>query len=434
MALDQQTLHKTKIRLTPEVKQSVRDMIGDRTRKEFGDEKGIPEGTIDSILNLFETTSYENYVRIFGEPPPPELQITVDGTFFRRMVRYFQHLRKCELKDIYQELSASGEFSPRRVQTAFNEPSFPINKRLESIVRDKLIAKDIPELELESRIEEFERDNVDLNKTYTFVEIQPILEYIQKHSGIGARIILGSHTSYFKSTGRIPGRRYKSAVDLKNRIQTAVESGSEEDLEKIRSEVYGREPKNSVPYPRAKLMLDYLESKGESMHKLLGVTRDRYESLANQSPELKTISRNRYEIIVALVNQHLADRFAKLSTARSVESLELYLKDPNFRSRYSDVASEALGKMDTPGLRATKKKIEYRTADEPYNGKIVFVVGQEEFGVVESVNKQIVTGAIKSREENDIKEGYVMIRFFPSGQVKQYYFGTIKKMDYGSNR
>jgi len=442
---------KSRFKLTEKTRLRIREEIGSRQVKEFAQEVGIPIGSLNNLLysGRGKTISYGDHVKIFRVKPPDENQIRADGTFFRQMVRLFLYLSGSSKTDFCRDLAS--EFD-RHVYTAFrvvNGLTETVDPILEMFVKEKLSATGTPEKGLEAAIERHERENPDPEeRRYSYDEIKPHVEYLVKHLGPCATKLLGRGPGYYEAPPypTVSEDVYKTIVDLFERTKRALTSGFEIEMEGIIDEVFDRETNGMVPYYKVRPLLDYLEGKGVALKELLGRSRTYYDN----SPKFRRVPGKRYRDILSLFYVHFSGEELERIVQNSqlpIESitiselkkllcliyegdvthqvgvtsnqhdntlptkrLEHYISEISDSSLpHENIIFGVLGIMKENELVGAKNKLKYNSNDRHYAGELIYVEGKGEFGVVTTI------------QPRNINEGYISVKFYPSGKSAKLY-------------
>ncbi len=211
---------------------------------------------------------------------------------------------------------------------------------------------------------------------------------------------------------------------------------------------------SGLPYESVKPLLGYLDLLGLGTKKLLAGSRSRYESgelnlislercenIARTvrecqqtftSPPIIELSRLFFTVYNRDTNEQIAERIIKFYDGLPASMIEE--GNPGFpiqgHQQYG-ILFEALNRMTRSQLEVAKEKLEYKTQDQHYVGKLVYVPGEEMFGIITDINKQDDNGLDKSGrlfrsiKDQGINEGFLWVTFPSQRKPKAFYFGTV---------
>lgn len=337
-------------------------------------------------------------------------QRRVDGTRFRQLVRLWLHLTANGKQTLYRELSSQYGIVERTVYRIISGDIKTIDRNLEDFMKRKLSTIGIPESKLEAAIEQHERENPNAEEErYSYDQMKPILDYLKENLGISPTRILGRDPAYFKKhwSATVSGEKYRYAERLRERTKLALSSGSWEEIENILNGVYGREPGERVLYQRVKPLLDYLESKGESIKKLLGRSKSYYESL-----KLGTISRERCEEIIGVFYEQGINAFMDGDIKERKRLSEIILSSvPYFAEGKNAIEENGFTRADatSEALGMSKIAFDLLIAENTNLFRSVFVRRVQDNQSGWYVPDLYITKLKESFGFNLIKDGYTLL-------------------------
>ena len=211
------------------------------TVSEFAHEKGLPYSVVYNLLHgRIKSISARDYKRIFGEKPPDGQLERVDGKYFREMVRLWLFLNHdAKKKDLYKEFYPDKKI--KKVDSRiFSGKVKTIELRLEKTMEQKFFDQGLDRPEIKTWIEELHKSEHEDRVPYQ--EAKPVLEYLKQVFNISPSCILNQRIGRYESgqLKTIAMERYHSILDLKEKADSRLRSGSTFEIEKLREEICGR--------------------------------------------------------------------------------------------------------------------------------------------------------------------------------------------------
>jgi hypothetical protein len=204
-------------------------------------EKDLPYGLIYNLVHArIHSLSAADYRRIFGQEPPQEKTLRVDGAYFRGMVRLWIFLNGEDTKkDLYREPYPDKGSLKRVDYRIFTGKTGTVEGRIEGIMERKLRDRGLTGPEIIKWIEEV--DQIIEEERIPYEEARPVLDYLQNTLDIHPTRLLNQSAPRYE-TGKlrtVAKSVYERLRDLQERTERAAKSGSAKALEKLKEEVYG---------------------------------------------------------------------------------------------------------------------------------------------------------------------------------------------------
>jgi hypothetical protein len=204
---------------------------------------GLPYLLIYNVAHKrVKSLSTRNYRIIFGKSPPPQAQRKIDGTDFRQMVALWLFLNDNATKtELYWEFY--GREHTRRVdyrlftgQTRSVDPQFI--RYLEKKFSECGIG---PDTVLRWARELARKDQ---NDYVPYERVRPLLFFLKERLGINPTTVLNQWVKRYESGDlkHVSRKIFNRAHALKNKAETALASGSQLEITKIREAIYSPRP------------------------------------------------------------------------------------------------------------------------------------------------------------------------------------------------
>jgi hypothetical protein len=233
--------HHRRIHLTKEILDDFFLNIFKGHVSEFAREKGLPYHLIYNLAHgRIKSVSARDFKRIFTEHPPYQASERVDGQYFRGMVRLWLFLNgDVTKKDLYREFYPGKKFTKPDYRI-FNGETKTLDSSLETTMEEKFFDQGFQRPEIRTWIEEFQQGKDEERVPYE--KIKPILDYLRDVLKINLKAILNQSITRYESgeLKTISMEIHHLALNLKERAEKALRSGSKFEVENLREKISGK--------------------------------------------------------------------------------------------------------------------------------------------------------------------------------------------------
>ena len=233
--------HHRRIHLTKEILDDFFLNIFRGLVSEFAGEKGLQYHLIYNLVHgRIRSVSARDYRRIFGKQPPYQTSEKVDGEYFRGMVRLWLFLNgDATSKDLYREFYP-GKKCTKPDYRIFNGETRTIDISLEETMEAKFFDQGFQRPEIRTWMEEFQQSKDQERVPYE--KTKPILDYLRDVLKINLKAILNQSITRYESgeLKTISMEIHHLALNLKERAEKALQSGSKFEVENLREKVSGK--------------------------------------------------------------------------------------------------------------------------------------------------------------------------------------------------
>ena len=248
------------------------------TVSEFAHEKGLPYSVVYNLVHgRIKSISAKDYERIFGEKSPDRQVERADGKYFREMVRLWLFLNHdAKKKDLYKEFYPDKKI--KKVDSRiFSGKVKTVELRLEKNMEQKFFDQGLDKPEIKTWIDELRKSEHEERVPYP--EARPVLEYLQQVFNISPSCVLNQQIGRYESgeLKTISMVRYHDILDLKEKADRTLRSGSKYQVEKLREEICGKRDGMTL-FSEIEDELDLLREYGtKSTKKYLGRSMSHYK-------------------------------------------------------------------------------------------------------------------------------------------------------------
>ena len=211
------------------------------TVSEFAHKKGLPYSIVYNLVHgRIKSISARDYERIFAEKPPDRHLERVDGKYFREMVRLWLFLNHdAKKKDLYKEFYPDKKI--KKVDSRiFSGKVKTIEIRLEKTMQQKFFDHGLDRSEIRTWIEELHK--IDQEERISYEEAKPVLASLEQVFNISPSCVLNQWIGRYESgeLKTISMDRYHDILDLKEKADRTLRSGSRFEMEKLHEEICGK--------------------------------------------------------------------------------------------------------------------------------------------------------------------------------------------------
>lgn len=233
--------YQPRIRLTKKMLDVFYSGIFEGSISDLARKKGLSYQLLYNLAKgRIKSLSTREYRIIFGEDPPYQKEKRVDGHFFREMVRLWLYLHgglsEAELYRNLYPAKQAGKIDYR----VFTGKIETVDKRVEKGMLRKFEEQGLSREEVEQWIREMRTFESKGRVPYT--QIRPIIWFISESVKINPSVILRQWVRRYESGELVTVSQdvYERALWLKARVEKALDSGTQYDVEGIREEIYGK--------------------------------------------------------------------------------------------------------------------------------------------------------------------------------------------------
>jgi hypothetical protein len=239
--------HTKKIRKRPRIfltERAIADLYmihGTQSAAKLAKQTGLPYMQIYNIVHRrVRSVSSRNYLQLFGEPPPVQDALKVDGELFRAMVDLWLFLDgKASKADLYRDLLGKDRRATVE-HRIFSGQISRVDASLEHAMLQKFSDAGVGGPLLDQWLQEFA--NLQHNQWVPYASIRPSLVYLEDALGIHPTSVL--QQSVAKYERKFLKRVHKNTADriqrLRDRTECVLKSGQNpRQLDKLRESVSG---------------------------------------------------------------------------------------------------------------------------------------------------------------------------------------------------
>ena len=230
-----------RVELNEKILKKILKRISSGRVSEVADDIGLP---YDLVYNLvygrIHSLSAENYKLIFGEEPPKQAVKRVNGTYFKEMVRLWLFLNDdVSEADLYREFYRNKNVKKVDYRI-FSEETQTVEKKIEQAMEKKFIDKGFNRFDINEMIRELKL--IGKKERILYKDIKPILSFLEETLKINPTRILNQWFVRYEDgeLKTVNKKVFDDALELKERTERALGSGSRYKVEKIREEIYGK--------------------------------------------------------------------------------------------------------------------------------------------------------------------------------------------------
>jgi hypothetical protein len=223
-------------------KHLIEDIMGDSVA-ELAGRTGLPYLLIYNIVHKrIKSVSARHYRIIFGEAPPVQKHVKIDGTLFREMVDLWLFLNDDITKaDLYREFYGS-RHTKKVDYRIFSGHTLSIDPELVRFLERKFSDSGIDPETMHYWTREFAKRDRDAPVAYE--RVRPLLIFLNDALGVHPTAILNQWFQRYESGDlkHVSRRVYDKVLTLKKSAEKALATGSRLKVEKLKEEIYGRKP------------------------------------------------------------------------------------------------------------------------------------------------------------------------------------------------
>lgn len=269
-----------RVELTEEILKKILKRISIGRVSEVADDIGLPYDLLYNLVHgRINSLSAENYKLIFGEEPPNQAVKRVNGGYFRDMVQLWLFFNDdVSEADLYREFYQDKNFKKVDYRI-FNEMTLTVEKKIEQAMEQKFIDEGFDRFDVKELIRE--RHLIEKQDRVLYKDIKPILSFLAETLKIHPTRILNQWFFRYEDgeLKTVSRKVYDDAIQLKNRTEHALRSGSRYEIEKIREEIYGKK-KGYTLFSEIEEELEFLRKfGGRNPRQFLGRSVSHYKKL-----------------------------------------------------------------------------------------------------------------------------------------------------------
>jgi hypothetical protein len=289
-----ENIENTRVRLTPKILDYFFEHVFEGKVSTLSTEKGLPYTLIYNLVHgRVESLSAADYRRLFGEDPPYQEPVRVDGDLFRQMVKLWLFLNEEETeKALYTSFYPEKKDHKKIDYRIFSGATKTVEIRLQRAMEERFLQQGLDRQTIKQWIEEL--DLTSDEERIPFQKIKSLLPYFERTLNVHATRLLNQSVDRYQSgeLKSVSKETYARLVRLKERVEKAVEESSRLKVDKLREEVYGSRPGFTL-YSEVAEELEFLRKfTGRSGKKYLGRSTGPY-----QNSQIKRIASWRARII-----------------------------------------------------------------------------------------------------------------------------------------
>jgi hypothetical protein len=232
---------QARVELNEDILKKILKRISSGRVSEVADEIGLPYDLAYNLVHgRINSLSAENYKLIFGEAPPKQAVKRVNGKYFREMAQLWLFLNDdVSEADLYREFYQ--DRNTKKVDyRIFTETTQTVEKKIEQAMEQKFIDQGFDRIDIKELIRELR--SIEEQERVPYQDIKPILSFLSETLEINPTRILNQWFVRYEDgeLKTVSKQVYDNALELKNRAEKALRSGSRFKIEKIREEIYGK--------------------------------------------------------------------------------------------------------------------------------------------------------------------------------------------------
>jgi hypothetical protein len=232
---------EVRVELNEDILKKILKKISSGRVSEVADDIGLPYDLAYNLVHgRINSLSAENYKLIFGEEPPKQAVKRVNGAYFREMAQLWLFLNNDSSEaDLYREF-----YRDRKAKKVdyriFTEITQTVEKKIERAMEQKFIDQGFDRIDIKELIRELKL--IEEQERVSYKNIKPILSFLAETLEINPTRILNQWFVRYEDgeLKTVSKKVYDNALELKNRAEKALRSGSRFEIEKVKEEIYGK--------------------------------------------------------------------------------------------------------------------------------------------------------------------------------------------------
>jgi hypothetical protein len=274
----QQAVKKNRVQLSEEILARFFDTVYNGSVPELTKRAGLPYRLIyDIVYGRVHSISTRQYRILFGEEPPQQETVKVDGAFFRKMVDLWIYLNHGITKsDLSREFSQD-RYAKRVDYRVFTGQTKTVDAKIEKQMEKKFLNAGIDRISLERWVQEYDRLTKEERIPYS--RIRPALIFLKNQFGVRPTTLLRQFFDRYETGGlkSVSKKIYENTLEIKKKAEEALDQGTRFKVEKVKEEIYGSR-KGYILYSAVEEELRFLQSIAKkSPKRYLGRSQGRYK-------------------------------------------------------------------------------------------------------------------------------------------------------------